>query len=72
MQASPLLMYAAALDHGSKKYTTYELMISCCPIGSDPVCCLYLPRTGTDPCLFITLPLAGGHKSWSLAYYWYC
>ncbi|MDF5794504.1 TIGR03757 family integrating conjugative element protein [Pseudomonas aeruginosa] len=54
-------MYAAALDHSSKKYTTYELMISCCPIGSDPVCCLYLPRTGTDPCLFITLPLAGGH-----------
>ncbi len=56
MQASPLLMYVAALDHGSKKYTTYELMISCCPIGSDPVCCLYLSRTGTDPCLFITPP----------------
>ncbi|MFO1611850.1 TIGR03757 family integrating conjugative element protein [Pseudomonas aeruginosa] len=31
-------------------------MISCCPIGSDPVCCLYLPRTGTDPCFFITPP----------------
>ncbi|WP_205578204.1 hypothetical protein, partial [Pseudomonas aeruginosa] len=65
----PLLMYAAALDHGSKKYTTYELMISCSSIGSDPVSCLYLPRIGTDPCFSITLPLAGGHKCWSLAYY---
>ncbi len=56
MQASPLLMYVAALNHGSKKYTTYELMISCCLIGNVPVCCLFLPRTGTSPHLFIASP----------------
>ncbi len=65
-------MYVATLDHDSKKYTAYGMMISCSPIGSDPVSYLYLFEPVQTHASSSFPPQTGGHKRWSLAYYWYC